>query len=63
MRAATALRVGADYVGLLVAPLELSADYGANNVTIARSWFEPAVLLGAVLIVVFVIRFVIRFFV
>ncbi|MFN8178648.1 MAG: tetratricopeptide repeat protein [bacterium] len=49
-RRLTALRVFAEYLGLLAAPLKLSAEYGAREVPIARSFAEPGVLFGVALL-------------
>lgn len=45
-RILTALRVAAEYVGLLLAPARLSADYSVEDVPLANSLFEPGVLLA-----------------
>ncbi len=43
----TALRICGEYVGLLLAPVRLSADYWVMQVPIARSFAEPGVLVAA----------------
>ena len=50
----TGLRVCLEYVGLLLAPITLSADYWVTNVPIARGITEPGVLgaLGALALLV-----------
>jgi Flp pilus assembly protein TadD len=54
-RIATALRVAAEYVGLLFAPVGLSADYPAASAPLARGFLEPGVLAGIVLVGVAVV--------
>jgi Flp pilus assembly protein TadD len=49
-RIGTALRVFAEYAGLLVAPLSLSAEYGPGQVPIARGLLDPGALAGGALL-------------
>lgn len=51
----TALRVCMEYVGLLLAPIRLSADYWKPEVPFARSPTEPAVLAAISLLVLLVV--------
>lgn len=53
-RILTGLRVCVEYVGLLLAPVTLSADYWVTDVPIARSLTEPGVL-GAIGVLVLLI--------
>ena len=43
-RVSTAIRVGLEYLGLLLAPVRLSADYWVGDVPIARSLADPGPL-------------------
>lgn len=46
----TALRVGLEYVGLLIAPITLSADYWQQAVPIARHPWAPGVIAAGVVL-------------
>jgi tetratricopeptide (TPR) repeat protein len=53
-RVLTGLRVCVEYVGLLLAPLRLSADYWVTDVPIARSVAEPGVAAAAAVLMVLI---------
>jgi tetratricopeptide (TPR) repeat protein len=49
-RIATAVRISGEYVGLLAFPRTLVAEYAPADTPIARSFAEPGVLLGSVIL-------------
>lgn len=53
-RVLTGLRVCLEYVGLLLAPIALSADYWVTDVPIARSVAEPGVAAAAAVLIVLI---------
>lgn len=56
-RIRTACGVLADYAGMLVLPLVLSADYSWRQVVPAETWLEPSVIAGVGVLLVSVIGF------